>query len=77
MTKKPAMQIAWFHVFFNVITTLILLPLINFLVLVACKIIKDKSEKNTEPKKYNKSFKFINKRFLLAPSIAVEQIKKK
>ena len=76
MTKKPAMQIAWFHVFFNVITTLILLPLINFLVLVACKIIKDKSEKNTEPKKYNKSFKFINKRFLLAPSIAVEQIKK-
>ena len=76
ITKKPAIQIAWFHVIFNVITTLILLPLINFLVLVACKIIKDKSEKNTEPKKYNKSFKFINKRFLLAPSIAVEQIKK-
>jgi len=39
------MQIAWFHVFFNIITTLILLPLINILVLVACKIIKEKKRK--------------------------------
>ena len=76
LTSKPAMQIAWFHVFFNVITTLILLPLINILVLVACKIIKEKNGKNSENKKPIKAFKFINKRFLLAPDIAAEQIKK-
>ena len=76
LTGKPAMQIAWFHVFFNVITTLILLPLINILVLVACKIIKEKNGKNSENKKPIKAFKFINKRFLLAPDIAAEQIKK-
>jgi phosphate:Na+ symporter len=75
LTDKPAMQIAWFHVFFNVITTLLLLPFINFLVIIACKIIKDKSGKN-ENKKPIKAFKYINKRFLLAPDIAVEQIKK-
>lgn len=76
ITSKPAMQIAWFHVFFNVITTIILLPLINILVLVACKIVKEKSGKNLENKKPIKAFKFINKRFLLAPDIAAEQIKK-
>ena len=76
ITTKPAMQIAWFHVFFNVITTLILLPLINVLVIVACRLIKEKNEINPESKKNRKAFKFINKRFLLAPSIAVEQIKK-
>ena len=76
ITSKPAMQIAWFHVFFNVITTIILLPMINLLVYVACKIIKEKNEKIGENKKPIKAFKFINKRFLRAPDIAVEQIKK-
>ena len=76
MSNKPAMQIAFFHVFFNVITTIILLPLINILVLVACKVIKEKNGKNAENKKQIKAFKFINKRFLLAPDIAAEQIKK-
>jgi len=76
ITSQPAMQIAWFHIFFNVITTLILLPMINLLVIVACKIIKEKKEKNGENKAPIKAFKFINKRFLRAPDIAVEQIKK-
>ena len=76
ITNKPAMQIAWFHVFFNVITTLILLPMINLLVLVACRIIKEKNGKNGESKKPIKAFRYINKRFLLAPDIAAEQIKK-
>ena len=76
ITSKPAMQIAWFHVFFNVITTLLLLPMINLLVYIACKIIKEKKGKNSENKTQIKAFKFINKRFLRAPDIAVEQIKK-
>lgn len=75
ITNKPGMQIAWFHVFFNVITTLILLPLIKVLVVVACKIIKEKNGK-FENKKPIKAFRFINKRFLFAPDIAAEQIKK-
>jgi phosphate:Na+ symporter len=75
ITSQPAMQIAWFHVFFNVITTLILLPMIDLLVYVACKIIKEKNVKNGE-KKPIKTFKYINKRFLRAPDIAVVQIKK-
>jgi phosphate:Na+ symporter len=70
------MQIAWFHVFFNVITTLILLPMINLLVIVACKIVKEKNIKNGEKQKSIKAFKYINKRFLRAPDIAVVQIKK-
>ena len=76
ITSKPAMQIAWFHVFFNIITTVILLPLINILVIASCKIIKEKKGKSTENKKQIMGFKYINKRFLLAPDIAVEQIKK-
>ena len=75
ITNKPAMQIAWFHVFFNVITTLILLPLIKVLVFVACKIIKEKNGK-FENKNPIKAFRFINKRFLFAPDIAAEQSKK-
>ena len=74
ITNKKAMQIAWFHLFFNIITTLILLPLINILVLVACKIIKEKNGRLE--KKPIKAFKYINKRFLFAPDIAAEQIKK-
>ena len=75
ITNKPAMQIAWFHLFFNIITTLILLPMISILVWISCKIIKEKNEK-PETKKPIKVFKYINKRFLLAPDIAAEQIKK-
>ena len=56
-------------------TTIILLPLINILVLVACKIIKQKNGKY-ENKKPIKAFKYINKRFLFAPDIAAEQIRK-
>ena len=45
------------------------------LVFVACKIIKEKNGK-FENKKPIKAFRFINKRFLFAPDIAAEQIKK-
>jgi len=76
ITSQPAMQIAWFHVLFNVITTIILLPMINILVYVACKLVKEKNEKNGEKPKPIKAFKYINKRFLRAPDIAVVQIKK-
>jgi phosphate:Na+ symporter len=50
--------------------------MINFLVYVACKIVKEKNGNSGEKQKPIKAFKFINKRFLRAPDIAVEQIKK-
>ena len=75
ITSKPAMQIAWFHVFFNVITTILLLPFINLLVFISCKIIKDKNI-NIYNSKNLKGFKYINNRFEFAPEIAVEQVKK-
>ena len=75
ITSRPAMQIAWFHVFFNVITTLLLLPLIRLLVYISCKIIKGEQE-DTHKKKNIKTFKYIKKRFLSTPEIAVVQTKK-
>ena len=40
LTNKPAMQIAWFHLFFNILTTIILLPMISILVWISCKIME-------------------------------------
>ena len=75
ITARPAMQIAWFHVFFNVITTLLLLPLIKLLVYLSCRIIKGEKE-DIHDKKNIKAFKYINKRFLSTPELAVIQTKK-
>ena len=75
ITSRPAMQIAWFHVFFNVITTILLLPLIRLLVYLSCKIIKGE-KKDLYDKKNIKAFKYINTRFLSLPEIAVAQTKK-
>ena len=75
ITSKPAMQIAWFHVFFNVITTLLLLPLIRLLVYISCKIIKGE-KKDILEKRNNKTFKYIKTKFISTPEIAVVQTKK-
>ena len=75
ITSKPAMQIAWFHVLFNVVTTLLLLPLINVLVFLSTKIIK-KANEDIHNKNISKGFKYINNRYLSTPEIAVLQIKK-
>jgi phosphate:Na+ symporter len=65
------MQLAWFHVVFNVTTTLVLLPFAKLLTKIACKIIKDK--KSTEPVLVNK---FIDDRLINTPPIAVQQTKR-
>ena len=82
MISQPAMQVAWFHVFFNVATTIILIGLIFVLVKISQLIIKDNNDKNktekikNDDKQYNKKVKFINKRFLGAPQIALMQVGK-
>ncbi len=63
-------QIALFHVFFNVITTLILLPFSKYLVKLSTLIIKEKEDPNKH------ELKFIDDRLLRTPAIALMQVKK-
>ena len=75
LNNKPAMQLAWFNVFFKLVSTLISLPLINILIFISTKIIKGENDKNKK-KQWKKAFNHINKRFLKVPVIAEQQIKK-
>jgi len=63
-----ATQIAMFHTLFNVITTLLLLPLAGLLVKVSQLLIKDKKDDKEVLR-----CKFIDDRFLETPAIAVSQ----
>lgn len=65
------MQIAWFHVIFNVTTTLLLLPFINQLVKLATLLVKDKPDATAERK-----LRYVDERLLKTPSIALMQVKK-
>ena len=64
------MQLAFFHLFFNVINTIILLPFARFITDLSCKIVKDKkTEQNLFKNKY------IDDRLIQTPPIAVQQTK--
>ena len=65
------MQIAIFHVIFNVTTTLILVPFAQLLVKYATAVIKDK--KTTEEQE---QLKYVDERLLVTPAIAYDQVKK-
>ena len=69
---NPQMQLAWFHVIFNITTTLILLPFIKQLVAIATKIIPEKSHLDME----NRQLKYVDNLLLKTPSVAVMQVKK-
>ncbi|MDE7438988.1 MAG: Na/Pi symporter, partial [Clostridia bacterium] len=63
-------QIAVFHMVFNLITTAMLLPFINYLVKISCILVRDKGETQTaeaEP---------LDIRLLKTPAIAVGQVRK-
>ena len=64
---KPATQIAMFHTATNLVNTLIFLPFINGLVWISRRLIKDGKEIERG---------FIDKRFLSAPTVAIEQSNK-
>lgn len=70
MPGNPQMQLAWFHVIFNVTTTLVLLPFVKQLVRFATTVIKDKG------KKAEKQLKFVDELLLKTPSVALMQVKK-
>ncbi len=67
----PELQIAMFHVIFNVTTSLVLIPFINQLVKLAIFVIK---EKKSSEEQYQ--LKFVDERLLKTPAIAVMQVKK-
>lgn len=68
---SPQMQIAWFHVAFNLVTTLLLVPFISQLTRLATFIVKDKKNDDDVLKMY-----YIDDRILLTPPIAVAQVLK-
>lgn len=68
------MQIAWFHVIFNVTTTILLLPFIKYLVKFATFVIKDKKVKAKD--KDTPKLKFIDELLLSTPAIALMQVQK-
>ena len=65
------MRVSVFHVIFNVITTLVLLPFVKQLVRYSCRVIKDKRVEETV-----RSLRFVDERLLNTPPIALMQVKK-
>ena len=65
------MQLAWFHVIFNVVTTAVLLPFVKQLVRFATFVIKDKKEVGEI-----RQLKYVDDLLLKTPPVAVMQVKK-
>lgn len=68
---KTQWQIAVFHMIFNLVTTLLLLPFIKILVKLACLIVPDKVGEAVA-----EDAETLDKRLLKTPAIAVGQVRK-
>ena len=68
LPKNPGLQIALFHLTFNVITTAMLLPLSGVLVTITTWMVKDKKGESVLKMRY------LEERLLVTPSIAVAQV---
>ena len=66
------MQIALFHIIFNVTTTLLLLPFIKWLVKLAELVIREKKKESAPAF----TLKYVDDRLLTTPPIALMQVKK-
>lgn len=76
MFPKAETQIAMFHTFFNVSTTLLLLPFMRVLTKLATLMVPE-SKKNADRKKSKPSvLKYVDERLLSSPSIAIEQFRR-
>lgn len=65
----PQFQVALFHLFFNIITTALLLPFIKQLTKLATLIVHDKKDNEEDMRLY-----YVDDRFLQTPPIAVAQL---
>ena len=72
MADNLSWQIAIFHMVFNLLTTALLLPFINWLVKLACLIVPDKKSKPEGEEEHG----VLDKRLLKTPAIAVGQVRK-
>lgn len=63
-------QIAIFHMFFNLVTTLVMLPFLKYLVKLACFIVPDKKTAGEE------GIDILDERLLKTPAIAVGQARR-
>ncbi|MDE6550389.1 MAG: Na/Pi cotransporter family protein [Clostridia bacterium] len=75
----PQTQIAMFHTFFNVSTTLLLLPFMKVLTKLATLIVPDKKsdgKSKSKSKREPSSLKYVDERLLSSPSIAIEQFRR-
>lgn len=70
MSSNPQMQVALFHVFFNVITTLLLVPFIEPLTKLATFLVKEKKNDDVLRMYY------VDDRILQNPPVAVAQVMK-
>ena len=68
---NQAVQIAVFHMFFNLVTTAILLPFVKWLVKLACIIVPDKKVKES-----TENVEILDERLLKTPAIAVGQARR-
>lgn len=68
----PQTQLAMFHTFFNVSTMLVILPLNNIMVNVACKLVPEVPTDETEGFKLH----YVDQNMLRTPPLAVAQTKK-
>ena len=68
---NPEMQLAWFHVLFNVTTTLLLLPFVKQLVKLAECVVKEKPAQEAV-----RRLRFVDDRILKTPAVAMMQVKK-
>lgn len=71
LPDNPQMQLAWFHVIFNVTTTLLLLPFVHQLVKLSEFAIKDKTVETN-----GRQLKYVDDLLLKTPSVALMQVKR-
>lgn len=69
-------QVAMFHTFFNVTCTLVMLPFTRWIVWVAEHIIPEKKKDANEEIFVSNRLKFIDKRILSTPPVAINQTKR-
>ncbi|MDE7306707.1 MAG: hypothetical protein K2N33_04890, partial [Clostridia bacterium] len=70
--KDISWQIAIFHMFFNLVTTMLLLTFLKWIVMLGCLIVPEKKTEQNQ----KTTFEILDERLLKTPAIAVGQVRK-
>lgn len=74
---NPGLQIAMFHTLFNIITTALLVPFVQYIVKLVTIIVPEKKKKGTDETEHDpEKLTYIDARILQTPQIAVGNVKK-